>query len=84
MTGASGVRRVCVVSLTMQQDDGLLERQRVPDLQLAVGTLQHVGGKKEHEGRRSLNALEHALLGEVGGPVVVPHLRKTKSGQRHL
>ena len=57
----------------MQQDDGLLERQCVPDLHLAVGALEDPLAQKEHKGRRLLNALEHALLGQVVGAVVVPH-----------
>ena len=58
-------------SLTVQQDDGLLERQGVPDLQLAVRTLQDANRKKEHKGRCFLDALEHALLREIVGAVVV-------------
>ena len=62
---------------TVEQHDRLLERQGVPDLHLAVRTLQHIKGEKEQEGCRPLDALQHALLGEVAGPIVVPHLRRT-------
>ena len=61
------------LALTVQQDDGLLEREGVPDLDLAVGTIEHVERKKDDEGCRPLDALEHALLREVGRPIVVPH-----------
>ena len=81
MTGASGVRRVCVVSLTMQQDDGLLERQRVPDLHLAVRPLQDARRQEQEEGGCLLDALEHALLGQIVGAVVVPHLRTQRATQ---
>ena len=60
--------------LTVEHDDRLLERQGVPDLHLAVGSLQNPGTQEEYEGRCLLNALEHALLGQVVGSVVVPHL----------
>ena len=63
-----------LLALTVQQDHRLLERQRMPDLQLAVGTLQDSLRKEEHEGCRLLDALEHALLGQIVGAVVVPHL----------
>ena len=62
------------LTLTVQQDNGLLERQRMPDLQLAVGTLQDSLRKEEHEGCCLLDALEHALPGQIIGTVVVPHL----------
>ena len=57
--------------LTVQQYHGLLERQRVPDLHLAVGTLQDSLREEEHKGCRLLDALEHAVLGQVVGTVVV-------------
>ena len=60
--------------LTVEQHQGLLERQRVPDLHLAVRTLQDVRRKKEHEGGSLLDALQHAFLGQVVGTVVVPRL----------
>ena len=60
--------------LTVEQHDGLLERHRVPDLHLAVGALKDAGRKKEDESCRLLDALQHALLGQVVGAVVVPHL----------
>ena len=62
-------------ALTVQQDDWLLERQSVPDLHLAVRPVQDVDRKKENEGCRPLDALEHPLLGEVGRAIVIPHLR---------
>ena len=80
------VRARVVLPLTVQQDNGLLERQGVPDLQLAVGTLQDSLRKKEHEGCCLLDALEHALLGQIVGAVVVPHLhrrRKQSEGNGH-
>ena len=52
-----------------QQDDGLLERQGVSDLHLAVGPLEHAQAQEEDEGGALLNTLEHPLLGEVLGPV---------------
>ena len=45
----------------------------MPDLQLAVGTLQDARRKKEHERCCFLDALEHALLCQVVGAVVVLH-----------
>ena len=63
-----------VLALTVNQHHGLLERERVPDLHLAVRTLQHVDREEENEGRRLLDALEHALLGQIVSTVVVPHL----------
>ena len=65
--------------LTVEQDDGLLERQGVPDLQLAVGTLQDARRKEEHERCCFLDALEHALLCQIIGAVVVPHLRRSEA-----
>ena len=70
-----------MLALTVQQDHGLLERQGMPDLHLAVGTLQDSLRKKEHEGCRPLDALEHALLGQIVGAVVVPHLRDAKQSE---
>ena len=66
--------RAHLTQLTVQQDDGLLERHRVPDLQLAVRPLQYARGEEQDEGRRPLDALQHALLGQVVGAVVVPRL----------
>ena len=66
--------RTFVSPLTVEQHHGLPERQRVPDLHLAVRPLQHARRQEEHEGRRLLDALEHALLGQVVGAVVVPRL----------
>ena len=65
---------MCVFLPTVQQDHGLLESYCMPDLHLAVWPIQHVGGQEEYKGRRPLNSLQHALLREVRGPVVVPHL----------
>ena len=62
-------------ALTVEQHDGLLERQRVPDLHLAVRPLQDARRQEQEEGGCLLDALEHALLGQVDGPVVIPHLR---------
>ena len=70
----SGAHERSHKSLTVQQDDGLLERQRVPDLHLAVVALQNSARQKEHKGRCLLNALEHAILCQVVGAVVVPRL----------
>ena len=56
----------------MQQHHGLLERHRMPDLHLAVRPLQHAQAQEQDERRRLLNALQHALLGDIGGAVVVP------------
>ena len=67
------VRARVVLPLTVQQDNGLLERQGMPDLQLAVGTLQDARRKEEHERCCFLDALEHALLCQVVGAVVVLH-----------
>ena len=60
--------------LTVEQDNGLLERQGVPDLHLAEGTLQDSRRKKEHKGCSLLDALQHALLGQVVSAVVIPRL----------
>ena len=65
----SGAHERSHKSLTVQQDDGLLERQGVSDLHLAVGPLQHAQAQEEDEGGALLDALEHPLLGEVLGPV---------------
>ena len=46
----------------------------MPDLHLAVGTLQDSLRKEEHEGCRLLDALEHALLSQIVGAVIIPHL----------
>ena len=75
MSHTVGVRECSSAqALTVEQHHGLLERQRVPDLQLAVGALEDAGRQEEHEGRRLLDALEHALLRQVVGAVVVPRL----------
>ena len=70
------------LALTVEQHQGLLERQGVPDLHLAVRPIEHVGRQEEDEGRRPLDALQHALLGQVGRAVVVPHLRADESREQ--
>ena len=36
--------------------------------------MEHALTEEEDKGSRLLNPLQHAILGEVGGPVVVPRL----------
>ena len=58
---------------TYQQHHGLLERHGMPDLQLAVGPLKHALTEEQDKSGCLLNPLQHALLGEVSGPVVCEH-----------
>ena len=70
------------LALTVQQDDRLLERHGVPDLHLAVGTLQDAAREKEHERGSLLDALEHALLCQIVGAVVVLQTQTSKARAR--
>ena len=49
----------------------------MPDLQLAVGPLKHALTEEQDKGGCLLDPLQHALLGEVGGPVVCKGAKQT-------
>ena len=78
--------RTFISPLTVEQHNWPLERQRMSDLHLAVRPLQHARRQEEHEGRRLLDALEHTLLGQVVGAVVVlqgaQSARKAQKGKQ--
>ena len=75
-------------TLTVNEHDGLAQLQSLPDLHLAVGPLEHADAEEEEDGGAVLDAIQHAVLGQVRSAVVV--LRKAmqvagkawRSGQR--
>ena len=51
--------------LTVEQHQGLLERQRVPDLHLAVGALKHASGEELVDGSRRVHSKQMLVSGRA-------------------
>ena len=49
----------------MAQHDGLLERQRVPDLHLAVGALKHASGEELVDGSGRAHSKQMLVSGRA-------------------
>ena len=58
-------------AFTVNEYDGHAQLQRLPDLHLAVRPLEHADAQEQHKSGTVLDAVQHALLGKVRGPVVV-------------
>ena len=63
--GLAEVERAIPCVALMTEHDGLLERQGVPYLHLAVRALQHTLAEEQYESCRLLDALQHSISGEV-------------------